>query len=140
MDRRTALAAAGAVVLTVAAGAVAVAANLGLIQQADTGVGQLQPVALAGTPSAAPSDTETIYLDEYVTPDASGAAATNDGSAVPAPAPPVAGDDLGYEEWDDDAYEDDDSDDSYDDEDEHHDGDDEDDEDDDEYEGGEDDD
>jgi hypothetical protein len=98
MERKTALAAAAAVVLTVSAGTAAVAANLGLLSStADDTVGQLQP-ARDGEPP-----TETIVIEEIV------------------PGPASANDHDGYE--DDDRYEhDDDDDDGHDEDDEDDDG------------------
>lgn len=61
MDRKVALAAAAAVVLTVSAGTAAVAANLGLLSAtADDTVGQLQPARDDRSP------TDTIVIEEIV--------------------------------------------------------------------------
>jgi hypothetical protein len=53
MDRKLALAASTAVVLTVSAGTAAIAANLGLLSTTtDDAVGQLQPTQTIGSPGA----------------------------------------------------------------------------------------
>jgi hypothetical protein len=72
-DRRTVAATIGAVVLTLAAGGAAIAANLGILDSTNDGpVGQLSPVADVSTTSNAPTTTakptvQTIYVDQYVT-------------------------------------------------------------------------
>jgi hypothetical protein len=136
VDRRTAFAAVSALVLTVTTGAVAVAANLGVLDQTDDAIGELQPVSSVtdvDDPTATPSpvETETVYVDEYVTDPGAPAPAGSAGVAPQAPpatgtipltAPGSGDDDDRYdsdEEWDDDRYEDEDHDDDDHDEDDH---------------------
>lgn len=65
MTRKTALATALAVVLTVATASLAVAANLGLFNNEEP-VGQLTPVTAPdpGDDPVVPTDAPTIYVDE----------------------------------------------------------------------------
>lgn len=111
MSRRTALATALAVVLTVVTASLAVAANLGMFND-DEPVGQLTPVTASGTggEQTVPTDAATIYVDERgeVLPFAPGSsldpdAGTVDPSASPARAEdPGAGDDHVERDEDDD--------------------------------------
>lgn len=98
MKRRTALAAAGAVALSLVAGSVAVAANLGLMnaRSADP-VGDLTPVSDA---SANPK-VVTVYVDEPSAP------STQPAEQPVAPQTYSDGyfDDDGYEEYEDDDHE-----------------------------------
>ena len=73
MDRRKALAAAGAVSLTAAAAAAAVGANFGLFGLTDPsgGVGKLSPVVAtqpdASRATSQPPEVQTVYVDEAET-------------------------------------------------------------------------
>jgi hypothetical protein len=91
MDRRTVVAVAGACALTVVAGTAALAANLGMLDDASTDpVGDLSPVDVttqtsAPSVTAAPPSTgdeivETIVIDEYV---------NSPSGATPPPSPPA---------------------------------------------------
>ncbi len=107
MDRRTIIATAGAITLTVLAGSTAIAANVGILGSSPkTPVGQLSPVASLETPptgegaararsvdrsattSTLPAQVETIYVDEYVpaSPRSAGSSGASDPAATtPAP-------------------------------------------------------
>lgn len=110
MERRTALAAAGAVVLTVATGAVAVAANLGLMTGSPDAVGELTPVtAVVPGETPTPVEVETIFVDEVVPAPAAPAAPA---VVVDDRGGPTARDDDEDDDAYDDEYEDDDTDDT----------------------------
>jgi hypothetical protein len=65
MDRKLALAAATAVVLTVSAGTAAIAANLGLLSTTTDGeVGQLQPTQTIGLSPGAAVEPSTLMTTE----------------------------------------------------------------------------
>lgn len=105
MDRRTIIATAGAITLTVLAGSTAIAANVGILGSSPkTPVGQLSPVAnletptgegagrvgsvdLSATTSTLPAQVETIYVDEYVP--ASPRSAGSSGAGDPAATTPM---------------------------------------------------
>ncbi len=91
MERRTALTAAAAVTLTVAAGALAVAANLGILgttAEAEP-AGGLDPVV---APSPQPTEVETVYVDEtiHVRPRTGTSSSTAGAQSVSDQAPPVS--------------------------------------------------
>ncbi len=97
MTRRTILATAGAIALTVVAGTAAVAANVGLLgSTTDDTVGELSPVtavADTSTTTTAPPEIETVIVDEPVPAGSSGsgaAAPTGTAPAATAPAPAPA--------------------------------------------------
>lgn len=126
--RRTIVATAGAITLTVLAGSAALAANLGLLDDADGDqVGDLSPVTTqvesqgnparnrGPRPSTAKEDVEMIVVDEYVTvPGRSGATSavtTPPATALPpaTPAPPATFDDDFDGDLDDDPGDDSDT-------------------------------
>ena len=94
MERRTALTAAAAVTLTVAAGALAIAANLGILgttAEAEP-AGALDP-AVAPSPQAQPTEVETVYVDQTIhvrpRPPAPDSSASSQSAADTASPPPV---------------------------------------------------
>jgi len=113
MDRRTIIATAGAITLTVLAGSAAIAANVGILGDSSKGpVGQLSPIVSfeptstaprarhadtsAVTTTTLPAQVETVYVDEYV-PASGGSSPAAAPVVVPpaAPAAPVTGEDDG---------------------------------------------
>ena len=105
MDRRTIIATAGAITLTVLAGSTAIAANMGILGDSPKApVGQLSPVvnlqttstaetaeparSRAATTSTLPPQVETVYVDEYL-PGTAGSAGSSP-VAEPVEAPPAS--------------------------------------------------
>jgi len=101
MDRRTIIATAGAITLTVLAGSTAIAANVGILGNGSKApVGQLSPIVKRDTTSTAaraerakaavtstlPPQVETIYVDQYVRDTPKSAAPPPVGTVAPAPA------------------------------------------------------
>jgi len=102
MDRRTIIATAGAITLTVVAGSTAIAANVGILGNGSKApVGQLSPIVNLDTPSTTaraeraeaaaaststlPPQVETIYVDQYVQATPKSAVPPSDASAATVP-------------------------------------------------------
>ena len=92
-DRRTILATAGAVALTLVAGGAAIAANLGVLGSTGDGeAGKLSPldeVSVTNAPPATGPKVETVYVDEYVNDGSTGAAEARGAYSPPRAAAPV---------------------------------------------------